>query len=87
MISKASYKPHTIFLSLPVNDCLCIGIVEIKILNSLSQSKKKLREQFICLVEIRFYALYFPESMSSITSRQKIFLVSKITLAERSNGL
>ena len=54
------YKPHTIFLSLPVKDFLCIDIVENKFLSSLSQWKKTL-----------FYTIYFPESASSIRRRQK----------------
>ena len=68
--------------------CLCKDIVEIKFLNSLSQCKKyNLREQFILLVEIPFYGMYFPESASSIPSQLNLFWVNKITLKKRSNGL
>ena len=70
MISKACYKPHTIFLSLPVKDCLCIDIVEINFLIHCRNEKKYL---LIRLVEIPFYVIYFPESASSIRRRQKMF--------------
>ena len=73
MISKACYKPHTIFLPLPVKDCLCIDIVEINFLIHCRNEKKYLHEQFIRLVEIPFYVIYFPESASSIRRRQKMF--------------
>ena len=58
MISKACYKPHTIFFSLPVR-ILRIDTVEIKLLSSLSPRKKYiyLDEQFIRLVEIPFYVI------------------------------
>ena len=51
MISKACYKRHTIFPLLPVKDCLCIDIVEIKS-EIIVVVNKKLCEQFIRLAEI-----------------------------------
>ena len=80
MKSEACYKAHTTFVLLPVK-------VEIKFLCSLPQLKKKFREQFISLVKISFYVIYFTKGASSITSRQKMFCVSKITLEKQSNGL
>ena len=72
MISKAYCRPHTIFLSLPVKDYLYIDIVEIIVLKKIVLVKKNnLPKQFTRLVEIRFYVTYFPESVSSIQSRQK----------------
>ena len=69
MISEACYKPHAIFALLLVKDCIGIEIVEIKCLNSLSRwKKKKLREQFIQIVEAPFYFMYFVKSTSSIPS-------------------
>ena len=44
-------------------------------------------EQFIHLMEISFYIMYFPESSSSIPRQQKNVLSQQITLEKRSNGL
>ena len=72
MIFKACYKPHTIFLSLPIKDCLCIESHKLSFCVYCCSEKKYLHEQFICLLEIPFYVIYFPESVSSIPSQQKM---------------
>ena len=89
MISKTCYKPHNIFIWLPIKDSLCIDIVLLKLTFCVHcrSEKKHLREQFISLVQIPFYVIYFPESASYIPSRQNMFYVSIITLEKRSNGL
>ena len=51
MISKACYKPNTTFFHFHVRFCI---------------EKKKLHKQFIRLVEIPFYVMYFPESAGFI---------------------
>lgn len=80
-------NPNIIFISLSVKICLCIDIVEIKLLSSLSQWKTNFREQFIRLVEISFYIMYFSEYASSIISQKKPYYVRKITLEKGLNGL
>ena len=61
-------------------ECLCIYIVEIKFLSLMWQLKKNnLLKQFICLVEIPFYAMYFAENVS--------FAIQQNNFRERSNGL
>ena len=48
--------------------------MEIKFLSSLSQGEKKyLRKQFIRLMEISFYTIYFTKSASSIASQKRMF--------------
>ena len=59
-------------------ECLCIYIVEIKFLSLMSQWKKNnLLKQFICLVEIPFYAI-FPKTW--------VLQVSKTTLENGQMG-
>ena len=66
-----------------VKDCIGIEIVEIKCLNSLLQwKKKKLREQFIQLVEVPFYFMYFVKSTSSIPSRPENVLCQQNNFRE-----
>ena len=71
MISKACYKPQTIFISISVKDCLFIDIAEIKFLSLLSKWEKKIFAR--TLVEIPFYVIYFTDSTISVPSRQKMF--------------
>ena len=66
-----------------VKDCIGIEIVEIKCLNSLLQwKKKKLREQFIQLVEVPIYFMYFVKSTSSIPSRPENVLCQQNNFRE-----
>ena len=77
LISKASNKPHTIFLSLPVKDCLFIDIVEIIALKITVLVKIHLNNPF------DQWKSYF--KLCILTKATNNF--SKITLKKRSNGL
>ena len=73
MISKACFKSHTLFLSLPVKDCLCIDIAEIRFLSSVHFAvKKNLLEQFIRLVQTLFTLCIFPKARVLLQSNKKV---------------
>ena len=70
MISKACYKPHTIFLLHPVKDSyLCIDIKEIIYIYIYIY----LYKQFILVVDLPFYLVYIPDSASSFPSLENLY--------------
>ena len=71
IISKACYKPHTIFYSLPVKDSLVYTSWKLLVAVHCRSGKNNLCEQFIRLMEIPLYVTYFLERVSFILSWQK----------------
>ena len=76
MISKACYKPHTIFFSLPVKNCLVYTSWKLLVAVHCRRGKKNGKSP------LRYVFSRKREFYSKLTKKY-----SKITLEKRSNGL